>query len=58
MMRVLGVIVIVIGLLIFIGNFTGLAPTRMGLGIVLVLIGGLVVGLSDRFDAIPPGNEE
>lgn len=57
-MRLLGTILIAVGLLLFLANFSGLIRVLPGIGIVVVLLGGLVFTLADRFDMIPPGNEE
>lgn len=57
-MRMLGVILIAAGLMLFLGNFSGLFRLMPGIGIVTVLVGGFVFALADRFDVIPPGNEE
>ncbi len=58
MVRVLGIILIVIGLVVFFGNFTGVIHFLPGSGILLVIIGGTIFALSETFDALPPGNEE
>lgn len=57
-MRMLGAILIAAGLLLFLGNFSGLIHVLPGLGIAIVLVGGVVFACADRFDMIPPGNEE
>ncbi len=57
-MRMLGVILIVAGFLLFFGNFSGLIRVVPGLGILTVLVGGALFAVAERFDGLPPGNEE
>lgn len=42
-MRLLGVILIIAGILVFLGNFTEWFPTIPGVGVVMVLVGGLML---------------
>lgn len=58
MVRIIGAVVIAIGFILFLGNFSGAVSTIPGLGIFTILLGGVVVALSDRFDTLPPGGEE
>lgn len=58
MVRMLGVLLITAGFVIFVGNFSGAFRLYPGVGVLTVIIGGIIFALSDRFDTLPPGSEE
>lgn len=58
MIRLFGVILIIGGLLVFAGNFSGLYQTIWWLGTMLCVVGGFVYMNAERWDAMPPASEE
>lgn len=56
-MRVIGAIIIGLGFLLFLGNFSGVIPTYPGVGMLVVLLGGVVVSYADRFDWLASGGD-
>lgn len=57
-MRLLGVILIIVGFVVFLGDVTELFLTIRGLGIVTVIIGFVLVYLKRRLECDPPGIDE
>jgi hypothetical protein len=57
-MRLFSVILIVVGIVIFIGNITGSYRTLPGLGIALILIGALLLRYVHTPESLSAGVEE
>lgn len=57
-MRLLGVILIIVGFLLFLGNATGVFPTIPGLGVGIVFVGCAVIYFLHRYEMTSAGVDE
>ena len=57
-MKLLGVILVLVGLSVFLGNISGLFPSIPGLGVGTFFIGIILLLFIDRFDLHLAGMEE